>query len=483
MWLIEQEGRWAIDPTARWALDVLAREARALLAPFVAERYELVLRFRRLERWFVADPIAIELSRRDTAPMVVSFPVEQVAEGLALWVQLALIGAAQELERVSARLQHMASEAAYEAREREEATRSGTDEDDEDDEPWAPEGEAWREVVYAIEDSASGEPQTPDVLWRSEPSGQTLRRVVLVDEPERHLNPRLQRQAAAWLQRLVTSSGTPCVAASHSNAFLGLPTPVTFAHVRRDGRRVAVERLDPDRLDALDAAAQELGFDRGELLATVGCFLLVEGVHDQLVLERVFERQLRDAGVVVIPLRGGARRSLLDADALWRYTTAPVALALDHIDPGDLTAAQGGDTVALARLTHPDASEESKAAGNLLRHAQGMGRELHLLGHPGTDLIDALHDDAVQKAYDRYPGAAAMQAAWGAHVAERTEAGDTVRASTRKTWLQEQYGIDNSREAYGRIADAHVELGVEPPGLAPIAERAVEFGMRSRGAA
>jgi hypothetical protein len=91
--------------------------------------------------------------------MVVPFPVEQVAEGLALWAQLALIDAAQELERVSARLPHMASEAAYEAREREEAMRGGTGQDDEDDEPWAPDGEAWREVVYAIEGSAPGEPR------------------------------------------------------------------------------------------------------------------------------------------------------------------------------------------------------------------------------------------------------------------------------------------------------------------------------------
>ena len=112
-----------------------------------------------------------------------------------------------------------------------------------------------------------------------------------------------------------------------------------------------------------------------------------------------------------------------------------------------------------------------------------MGRELHLLAHPRTDLIDALHDDAVKTAYERYPGAAAMQAAWEDHVAERAKAGETVRASTRKAWLQEQYAIDNSREAYSRVADAHLELGLEPPGLAPIVERAVELGMRSRGAA
>lgn len=476
-WLTECDSRWEIDPVARWALDVLAREARSLLAPFVSEHYELCLWFRPLKHWFVDDPIAIELSRRDAAPMVVDFPIEQVAEGLALWVQLALIGAAQDLERISGRLHSLAAESAHEARELEQITDA-----DGDDDQWDPEGAAWREMHVAIEASEPDEPIVPDTLRRSDSGTTTLRRIVLVDEPERHLNPRLQRQAAAWLQRLVLTSGTPCVAASHSNAFLSLPPPASFAHVRRKGRGVTVERLDPDRLDALDAVAQDLGFDRGELLATVGCFLLVEGVHDQVVLERVFDHLLRAAGVVVIPLRGGPRRSLLDADALWRYTTAPVALALDHIDLADLAAAQDGDITALARLTHADSSEESKAAGNLLRHAQGMGRHLQVLAHPGTDLIDALHDAAVSAAYPSYPGALAMGRAWDAHCAERTEAGETTKASSRKGWLQQQYGIENSREAYSRIADEHVRLGLKPPGLVLIAERAAGLGMKSREA-
>jgi hypothetical protein len=476
VWLAGEHEQWRIDPAARWALDVLSIEARTLLAPFAAERYDLVLRFRQPAQWFTNAPIAIELRRRDIESLVVAFPIEQVAEGLALWVQLALIGAAQELERLSGRLQLMASEAAEQARELEEATAT---EQGGDDDTWLPEVEAWREVVEAIADSAPGQPRVTEPLRRTQLSGQTLRRVVLVDEPERHLNPRLQRQAAAWLQHLVTSSATPCIAASHSNAFLSLPAPTSFAHVRRDGMRVTVERLDPRRLDALDAVAQELGFDRGELLVAVGCFLIVEGVHDQIVLEHVFDRQLCDAGVLVVPLRGGVRKSLLDADALWRYTTAPVALALDHIALDDLGAAQGGDADALARLTHADASEESKAAGNLLRHARGMGRELHVLGHPGLDLIDALHDDAVSDVYGDYPGAEAMHEAWQAHVAERREAGEIVAARRRKAWLQTEYGIDNSREAYERIAEVHVTLGLKPPGLTPIALRAAELGMRS----
>jgi hypothetical protein len=261
----------------------------------------------------------------------------------------------------------------------------------------------------------------------------------------------------AWLlKRLVTDAGIPVLAASHSTAFLSLPGPAVFAHVRRTPLNVDVEQIGQASLENLDAVVRELGFDRGELLATVGCFLLVEGIHDQIVLETVFADQLRQAGVYIVPLRGGSRRSLLDTDALWRFTTAPVALALDHIDPNVLANAQAGNSEALQRLRHADASSESKAAGALLEQMVGGERRLHLLSHPGTDLIDALDDDAVRAAFPDYPGAAAMQAAWQAHVDAERKADRVVRANQRKGWIAHTYGIHNSRGSYQRIAQEHV---------------------------
>lgn len=470
VWLRETDEGWQVDPIAVWALDVLMAEARDLLAPFVSDRYDFRVRFRRVNRWFTDQAIALELCRRDRGNLVAVFPIDDVAEGLRLWVQLALVGAAQETERMADALRELASDAAYEAREQEAS---------DDDEPPSPDGDRWREVVAAIERSSPGHSVVPDAIGHPVTAARFQRRVVLIDEPERHLHPRLQREAASWLQRLVIDSATPCVAASHSHAFLSLATPASFVHVSRNETQVVVERLDPGQLDALDGVARELGFDRGELLASVGCFLLVEGVHDQIVIETVFAREVREAGVRIVPLRGGAARSLLDVDVLWRYTTASVALALDNIDPEDLRAAQAGDTQALARLTHADSSAESKAAGNLLTHAIGTDRRLHLLAHPGTDLIDALLDDAVKHVYPEYPGAEAMQADWQAHVDNRREAGENVKAGSRKSWLQRSYGIDNSREAYVKIAAAHVELGLRPSSLERIVESAVRLSVRT----
>jgi hypothetical protein len=472
VWLTKSEDdRWEVDPTALWALARLAHEAERFLVPFASERYQLVVRMRPVSEWFGTDPIALELSPRPAEKRRDPFDVEHVAEGLELWVQLALVGAAQELERLAGRIAKLGADAAYEEFEarREE---SG-------DRPESPHQAAWAETVGRI--SSGQSPETlPAILREAESEADALRRVVIVDEPERHLNPRLQRQAASWLQALVERSGTPCLAASHSVAFLSLPRPAVFAHVRRDGPRVEVERLDPSTLDALDEAAADLGFVRGELLSTVGCFLLVEGVHDQIVIDRIFERELRDAGVYVIPIRGGGRKTLFDADALWRFTTAPAALAVDNIDPNVLAAAQAGDVNALATLTRAGSSEESKAAGVLLAHAQGKGRELHLLAHPGMDLIDTLDDAAVIAVYSRYPGVGKMQDAWEAHVRAAAAEGTTVSAGTRKTWLQAEYGIDNSRDAYTKIADAHVRLGRRPPHLEQIVTRAVELATEAR---
>jgi hypothetical protein len=478
VWLAERDGGgWDIDPTASWALNVLADKARELLPPFVDERYELVMRLRPPSHWFTHDPIAVELSRRDTHPMVVSFDVEQVAEGLVLWVQLALIGGTQELERLNGRLHELAAE---EAEEAEENRHTG-----DDDEDRGPAREAWNRVWSAIAAREPGSPLVPAELEGSTVPVSARRRLVIVDEPERHLNPRLQRQAAAWLlKRLVSEAGVPCLAASHSTAFLSLPGPAVFAHVRRVGLNVEVERLAQAGLEDLDEVAQELGFDRGELLATVGCFLLVEGVHDQIVLETIFAQQLRQAGVYIAPLCGSPRRSLLDVDVLWRFTTAPVALALDHIDPELLAAAQAGNAEALRRLRHAAASQESKAAGELLERMAGGAHRLHLLSHPGTDLIDALDDDAVRAAFcDDYPGAAAMQAAWQAHVEAEQQAGRSVGANQRKDWIAQTYGIPNNRDSYKRIAQEHVRIGRRPPALTTIVDAAVELAMRSRTSA
>jgi predicted ATP-dependent endonuclease of OLD family len=76
------------------------------------------------------------------------------------------------------------------------------------------------------------------------------RRVVVADEPERHLHPRLQRHAAHWLSNLAGAAAAQCVVASHATAFLGVGDTV-LNYVRRVSGSVIVEAVEAGALDAL----------------------------------------------------------------------------------------------------------------------------------------------------------------------------------------------------------------------------------------
>jgi hypothetical protein len=247
-------------------------------------------------------------------------------------------------------------------------------------------------------------------------------------------------------------------------------------YVTRVDGRVSVEPIDAAALDALDAVAHDVGFDRGELLSTVSCFLLVEGEHDRVMLDTIFERELRSAGVFIVPLRGSPRRSLLDVDTLWRFMTAPVAVALDNLPLTDVAAAST-DPAALGRLRAPKATEEAKAVATIVQAAIGTDKRIEVVGHDGSDLIDALDDDAICAEFPRWPGQEAMRQAWSSHKAKRD-----VRDGARKGWLQTMYGIDNSTGTYLRLANAHIKLGLRPAPLAAIVDAAVGLALEYRAA-
>ena len=156
--------------------------------------------------------------------------------------------------------------------------------------------------------------------------------IVVLDEPEQHLHPGAQREAARWLSEFAHQTQAYVVAATHSPAILSAGAG-RYLHVeRRPDSSVGVCELQAAELKEHFSADRILGFDRGEILSLCDHYLIVEGAHEQLILEAWFPDKL--ARTLICPMRGTNRTESvnLQLEALMRVVRMPVAFLVDD-DP------------------------------------------------------------------------------------------------------------------------------------------------------
>lgn len=229
---------------------------------------------------------------------------------------------------------------------------------------------------------------------------------VAFDEPETALHVRAERHLVRALKRLGMELSAPIVVATHSPEFLNDPE-VRLTHVARDGEgrtmcwemTPAVRRqLTPDRL----------GLDPSDLLQSYRVFLLVEGEHDQVMLETLFENELEEARIKVLPFRGVLDAvTIADAAVLFEFTAADLVVVVDHIRvpelPQDWRRAQSAAKTSresavrhLKRLKdagHPDrGTAEARVLYDLAERSLERGRadRVHLDALGQADIVDYL---------------------------------------------------------------------------------------------
>src|SRR5262249_26879282 len=156
---------------------------------------------------------------------------------------------------------------------------------------------------------------------------------------------------------------------------------VRLVHVHRANGAVVLADMPPITRDQLD----DLGLRPNDHLLFQRTVLLVEGVHDQWVIERFVGDELRRQRVWTIPLHGGRNpASALDANVLLDFTDARIVVALDKLDAdeiGDmwnevrLKLASEGLSTALDALTDrlPTKKAEDKFLYDLCRRALEEG--------------------------------------------------------------------------------------------------------------
>src|SRR6185503_7522422 len=115
-----------------------------------------------------------------------TFEAERLADGLRLWLQLALLAGVESVERMASALGDIADS------EYEIVNLTGKPQDVETER-----FDAALQAIRSLGPDASAE--WPPELASPVRFVRTPGRIVLADEPEQHLNPRLQRRAARWL--------------------------------------------------------------------------------------------------------------------------------------------------------------------------------------------------------------------------------------------------------------------------------------------
>ena len=511
--LDNRTGVWDLHPDAMNALAMVAAAVEGLLPGFLKERYTLESYWHEgqdregdSEAW-KSPEIHLDLAARSKGGEedeeqeglgLPRFRLGDAAEGYKVWLQLALLTAVEIADQITVEIRDLTDafekagtdffswdvddEGAGLDEEEQEGDVAGErgegwdDEEESDPEEWE---EATSEFAdrlrRALEEFRAGGIDLSAAFRRTEdlrliPAGRVSQRTAtlvtlvrprlyLIDEPEQHLHPRLQRQAAEWLSRIAQSPGSQVAIATHSVAFLGIASGATYTYLTRAG--VAPTLLRPIRpldLNRLDAAADDLGFNRGELLALVKVFLWVEGPMDKVVFESLFPAELRNNGIAISVLGGHSRASALLDSPLLSYTEAKVAVWLDNI-PGAFLARLREDP-EFAREAAIREKDERKTLAKLVSQANEEEKEVQPVGADSghaADVFDLLDDEVTKELYPEYPGHAKARATWEEAMEGKWKKGQ------RKVFWEHKFKTPITVDSCRQIANRMQEQGSKPP--------------------
>lgn len=236
-------------------------------------------------------------------------------------------------------------------------------------------------------------------------------RVRVFDEPEAHLHSGAVGRVADGLTALGQAADVLC--SSHHPRFIHQPEWTPFhVHTSLKTGRTTLSRYDPSDTDKRNEVAASLGLAAGETLAGLRAILLVEGLHDEMVLaEPPMSVELTSAGVMVLPVRGvNEYLSELALQFVLTFGTPLVGLMFDN-----------------DRRSQRERTPEQRVADRFVDEARGRGLQIEKLGLERPDIICYLN-----------PHAAQIGDSWEPLVAEFT-------ASPRinfKGWLHDEHRID-----------------------------------------
>jgi energy-coupling factor transporter ATP-binding protein EcfA2 len=228
--------------------------------------------------------------------------------------------------------------------------------------------------------------ESPPSMGAITPSASPM--VYVLDEPEAHLHPLAQEEAAAWVAERVRE-GASVLLATHAVPFLRLPLQhVEYLRVVRTPEWKTTVEPTKDVMSAVAEQAEALGLPPAALIQLTRAWLVVEGEHDRMVLDAFYGKDLHQAGIRILPIRGAGR-----AKASFAALTAVAPWGMPFFYLLDNTRAEA---VKAGRIAAGSMTEEERIAEQLWRNTQQKGVDVEILGLPYPDIICALPMEAVR---------------------------------------------------------------------------------------
>lgn len=297
--------------------------------------------------------------------------------------------------------------------------------------------------------------------------GDELRHIVsFLDEPEVGLHRSAEAHTARALVEKAKDPRRVVIAATHSPELLDA-ADARVLEVKRDGGQdgsSVVRELDLHDRTALE----DLGLMPSDLLRWPRVFLLVEGAHDEALLDAYFGGRLRAARVQVLPLRGASKLpGTIESRVLFDFTEAHVVALVDNQLPLAISeawtqalAARQTGTLEAATSTLADSidgqEEEARFLREWLTSALRHGRETRVTPYSlrAKDIIEYVPVESLVPTH----------ASWDTL---RSEHADDLAAKSGmprdfKKWLERRYKVlvtpDLLRSAARDASRAPVEL-------------------------
>jgi hypothetical protein len=479
-WIVLEPTLSVPQPVER-GLAFIEAHANAALPRFVSESYRIAAYLSPLPAWEARGAVLIGARPHGEDAVI---PLAEIADGLRLWIQLAVTEGVDRLREATGGLVERwltlsdELDVANGAVGGEDGLGWGPRDDTEVDRmitraagiaqaaidpatvtPARLGLEAVARTFSAAEysrwhrdESLFEAPSDPAVLREARGS------IYLLDEPERHLHPRLQREAARHLESLVERSRSQALIVTHSPAFLSAAEGAQLAHLMSADGRSVLRSLAPEEITATSLVAEELGFDRGELLTNTRLLLAVEGPADRAVLEGRYGQELRAAGVVIAPLGGlQGQRQLLEMDVLLRYCAQRVAVIFDNTAEPDVRRIMTDPEVRRQAFSTKGRralgfSEELAGLAGLVDRLVEQERAIAPVPFDVPDVLMALDEDCIRTTIASqdprrvpYPG---HEEAAAEH--ERRTPG--VKPVNFKAFLRQRYGLQTDAASLGAIA-------------------------------
>lgn len=231
---------------------------------------------------------------------------------------------------------------------------------------------------------------TQDVAWTSWPT-EDYPEIVLLDEPEAHLDPLTQEETIRWIEEHA-SDRRIFVMASHSPVFINDSGSAAHLYgvVRIEGKTSAIP-LDQDLLGMVEKHAHDLGVGRAAILQTARGLLMVEGKHDVAVLQTMFREELTAARILVVPLGGtGNAQDVLTEGRFFSKLGARLMLLFDNVRAGRFRDGE---------LPLTSNRDEERIAAAIISKLRLDGVSVDMLPFDRPDIICAIPESTIRRAF------------------------------------------------------------------------------------